>query len=63
MYFECHQIRSLSLNLVIKTIFSFPRLNQSIAKMTANGTAKDYSVISQKDPEKDGIEMKVEAFY
>merc|ERR1719361_3097681 len=26
--------------------------------MTANGTAKDYSVISQKDPEKDGIEMK-----
>ena len=27
--------------------------------MTANGTAKDYSVISQKDPEKDGIEMKV----
>ena len=62
MYFECHQIRSLSLNLVIKTIFSFPRLNQSIAKMTANGTAKDYSVISQKDPEKDGIEMKVKAF-
>ena len=36
---------------------------KSIAKMTANGTAKDYSVISQKDPEKDGIEMKVEAFY
>ena len=62
MYFECHQIRPLSLNLVIKTIFSFPRLNQSIAKMTANGTAKDYSVISQKDPEKDGIEMKVKAF-
>ena len=62
MYFGCHQIRSLSLNLVIKTIFSFPRLNQSIAKMTANGTAKDYSVISQKDPEKDGIEMKVKAF-
>ena len=31
--------------------------------MTANGTAaKDYSVISQKDPEKDGIEMKVKAF-
>ena len=35
---------------------------KSIAKMTANGTAKDYSVISQKDPEKDGIEMKVKAF-
>ena len=35
---------------------------KSIAKMTANGTAaKDYSVISQKDPEKDGIEMKVRA--
>ena len=30
------------------------------AKMTANGAAKDYSVISQKDPEKDGMEMKVQ---
>ena len=30
-----------------------------LAKMTANGAAKDYSVISQKDPEKDGMEMKV----
>ena len=28
--------------------------------MTANGAAKDYSVISQKDPEKDGMEMKVQ---
>ena len=31
--------------------------------MTANGTAKDYSVISQKDPEKDVIEMKVNSLW
>ena len=31
-----------------------------LTKMTANGAAKDYSVISQKDPEKDGMEMKVQ---
>ena len=41
-----------------QTQISFPQVSL-IAKMTANGTAKDYSVISQKDPEKDGIEMKV----
>ena len=31
--------------------------------MTANGAAKDYSVISQKDPEKDAVEMKVQNLF
>ena len=49
--------RSTSLNLqdYIQTFQA-----SFFAKMTANGAAKDYSVISQKDPEKDGMEMKVQ---
>ena len=55
-----NQIPFLELGYQNNFLFSQAK---SITKMTANGTAaKDYSVISQKDPEKDGIEMKVKAF-
>ena len=49
--------RSTSLNLkdYIQTLQAL-----FFAKMTANGAAKDYSVISQKDPEKDAMELKVQ---
>ena len=38
---------------------SYPLAVSLISAMTANGTATDYKVISQKDPEKEGTEMKV----